>query len=146
MLCNFKLWKVHHFKLVPPDQHQQNATEHVTNVFKNQFLESVAANHPVFTLSKWYRILPQSELTIADNIKIISLACPYFSCESSFTLVQPFNLAAILSKMSLIRLHEMRFLSNGNIILLGKTHFIQHNPSFDLLLFSPHSSVIALRL
>ena len=56
-------WKAK-YQLIPPDVHRCNAAEHAICTFKALLLAILAGVDPTFPRNIWYKLLPQTELTL----------------------------------------------------------------------------------
>ena len=68
------------FQLVPPHVHRQNAAERAIRTFNRHFLSTLAMCNTNYPISKWDRLLRQSELTL--NLLRTSRCNPHLSAYS----------------------------------------------------------------
>ena len=76
-----------YFKLAPLHLHYRNATGWSIRTFNNHFISGFSTTYPYFTVSEWYRLIPQDTTTInllrnaRVNLQLSAYACvfgPYY--------------------------------------------------------------------
>jgi hypothetical protein len=80
------------YQLVPPRCHRRNAAERAIRTCKEQFVAGFSSVDPAFPLHLWYRILPQSAITL--NLLWTSRLHPQLSVVDHFHGLVDYNKTA----------------------------------------------------
>jgi hypothetical protein len=77
------------YQLLPPHCHRRNAVERTIRTFKEHFVAGLSSVDPTFPLHLWYRLLPQSEITL--NLPRNSRLHPQLSAAAHFHGLVDYN-------------------------------------------------------